>query len=59
VGFLFALAAPAYPHSQQQERLMDPHPDTKLIFSADTAAILIAFALGALIRLNLIPHIGW
>jgi hypothetical protein len=58
VGFLFPLATPAHPYIQQ-ERLMDPHPDTKLIFSADTAAILIAFALGALIRLNLIPHIGW
>ena len=38
---------------------MDPHPDTKLIFNADTAAILIAFALGALIRFNILPRIGW
>jgi len=30
-----------------------------LVFNADTAAILIAFILGALIHLNLIPHIGW
>lgn len=38
---------------------MDPHPDTRLIFNADAAAILLAFILGALIRLNLLPRIGW
>ena len=35
-----------------------PH-STKLAFNADVAAIVIALALAALIRLNLIPHIGW
>lgn len=40
---------------------MDPvSPDSeKLVFNADTVAILIAFLLGALIRLNFLPHIGW
>jgi hypothetical protein len=40
---------------------MDPvSPESeKLVFNADTAAILIAFALGALIRLGFIHHIGW
>ncbi len=31
----------------------------RLIFNADAAAIVIALALAALIRLNIIPHIGW
>jgi hypothetical protein len=31
----------------------------KLAFNADTAAIAIALALAALIRLNIIHHIGW
>ncbi|HXS13167.1 MAG TPA: hypothetical protein VN734_10720 [Acidobacteriaceae bacterium] len=31
----------------------------KLAFNADAAAIVIALALAALIRLNVIPHIGW
>ena len=31
----------------------------KLGFNADAAAIAIALALAALIRLNVIPHIGW
>ena len=31
----------------------------KLVFNADVAAIAIALALAALIRLNVIPHIGW
>ncbi len=31
----------------------------KLAFNADVAAISIALALAALIRLNVIPHIGW
>ena len=42
---------------------MDPRTplprQAKLAFNADAAAILIALALAALIRLNLIPHIGW
>jgi len=38
---------------------MDPVSSEKLVFNADTAAILIAFILGALIRLNFLPHIGW
>jgi hypothetical protein len=33
-----------------------PH---KLAFNADAAAIAIALALAALIRLNIIHHIGW
>jgi hypothetical protein len=32
---------------------------TRLAFNADAAAILIALALAALIRFNVIPHIGW
>jgi hypothetical protein len=32
---------------------------TRLTFNADTAAIVIALALAALIRFNVIPHIGW
>jgi hypothetical protein len=31
----------------------------KLAFNADAAAIVIALALAALIRLNVIHHIGW
>jgi hypothetical protein len=31
----------------------------KLAFNADLAAIAIALALAALIRLNVIHHIGW
>lgn len=36
-----------------------PTPHSKLGFNADTAAIAIALALAALIRLNIIHHIGW
>ena len=32
---------------------------SKLGFNADAAAIVIALALAALIRLNVIQHIGW
>ncbi|MDE1155107.1 MAG: hypothetical protein PW735_05175 [Acidobacteriaceae bacterium] len=32
---------------------------TRLGFNADMAAILLALGLAALIRLNVIPHIGW
>lgn len=32
---------------------------TRLGFNADAAAIVIALALAALIRLNIIHHIGW
>ena len=31
----------------------------KLGFNVDAAAIAIALALAALVRLNLLPHIGW
>ena len=31
----------------------------KLSFNADAFAIVIALTLAALIRLNVIPHIGW
>jgi hypothetical protein len=31
----------------------------KLAFNVDAAAIVIALALAALIRLNVIPHVGW
>jgi hypothetical protein len=34
-------------------------PHNKLGFNADAAAIAIALALAALIRLNVIHHIGW
>lgn len=33
------------------------HP--RLTFNADAAAIAIALSLAALIRLNILPHIGW
>ncbi len=36
-----------------------PKAQTKLGFNADAAAIAIALALAALIRLNVIHHIGW
>ena len=35
------------------------HQTAKLSFNVDAAAIVIALALAALIRLNVIPHIGW
>ena len=38
---------------------MDSRPSAKLAFNADAAAIVIALTLAALIRLNIIPHIGW
>lgn len=38
---------------------MDPRSSARLTFNADAAAILIALALAALIRFNVIPHIGW
>ena len=31
----------------------------KLAFNADAAAICIALLLAALVRLNVVPHIGW
>jgi hypothetical protein len=34
-------------------------PSAKLAFNIDVTAIVIALALAALIRLNVIPHIGW
>lgn len=45
-------------------RLHTSGPDSnaahrKLAFNADAAAIVIALALAALIRLNIIHHIGW
>ena len=36
-----------------------PTPTRKLAFNADAAAILIALTFAALIRLNIIHHIGW
>lgn len=38
---------------------MDTRSASKLAFNADAVAIAIALALAALIRFNLIPHIGW
>jgi hypothetical protein len=42
---------------------MDSRPalshSAKLAFNVDAAAIIIALALAALIRLNVLPHIGW
>jgi hypothetical protein len=32
---------------------------SRLAFNADLAAIAIALALAALIRLNVLPHVGW
>lgn len=31
----------------------------KLVFNADIAAIGIALLLAALVRLNVVPHVGW
>jgi hypothetical protein len=60
VGFLFLLAAPSHLLTHpQQEHLMDSRPSAKLAFNVDAAAIVIALALATLIRLNVIPHIGW
>jgi hypothetical protein len=36
-----------------------PHPHSKLAFNVDVAAITIALVFAALIRLNVIHHIGW
>jgi hypothetical protein len=36
-----------------------PAPHSKLAFNADAAAIAIALVFAALIRLNVIHHIGW
>jgi hypothetical protein len=63
VGFSIS-AAPEHLLTQpQQEHLMDSRPavhqTAKLAFNVDAAAIVIALALAALIRLNVIPHIGW
>ena len=38
---------------------MDSRPSAKLAFNVDAAAIVIALALAALIRLNVISRIGW
>ena len=38
---------------------MDSRIPAKLAFNVDAAAIVIALALAALIRLNVLPHIGW
>ncbi|MDE1162687.1 MAG: hypothetical protein PW792_12170 [Acidobacteriaceae bacterium] len=35
------------------------HAQARLGFNADAAAIALALALAALIRLNVIHHIGW
>lgn len=43
-------------------RLRTPNLHTsaaRLGFNPDAAAIVIALALAALIRLNVLPHIGW
>ena len=40
-------------------RYQQPATATRVHFNADAAAILLAFALAALIRLNVLPHIGW
>jgi hypothetical protein len=36
-----------------------PHPHSKLAFNVDAAAIAIALVFAALVRLNIIHHIGW
>ena len=41
------------------ESHLSTSPNRKLGFNVDAAAILIALALAALIRLNVIHHIGW
>ena len=38
---------------------MDSRPSGKLAFNVDAVAIGIALTLAALIRLNVIHHIGW
>ena len=43
----------------QQTPLSTNIPQNRLGFNADAVAIVIALALAALIRLNVIHHIGW
>ena len=38
---------------------MNSRPSAKSAFNVDAAAIVIALALAALIRFNVIRHIGW
>lgn len=42
---------------------MAPHSEravaARLMFNADFAAVVIALTLALLVRLNVIPHIGW
>lgn len=42
-----------------RSEIVAPTHSTRLAFSADFAAVAIALTLALLIRLNLIPHIGW
>ena len=42
----------------RSETVASPH-SARLAFNADFAAVAIALTLALLIRLNVIPHIGW
>lgn len=42
----------------RSETIAAAHPG-RLAFNADFAAVAIALTLALLIRLNVIPHIGW
>jgi len=46
-------------HRQPAMRPLPVKKNQKLAFNADVVAIVIALALAALIRLNVIHHIGW
>lgn len=49
------------PHNQALKEfpMESPLPSRKLAFNVDAAAIIIALAFAALIRLNVIHHITW
>ena len=48
--------SPRLPQAASQAEAM---PSLKLAFNADLAAIAIALTLAALVRLNVLPRIGW
>ena len=50
--------APRTPPPRTAQRRA-PAQTAKLAFNADAAAIGIALLLAALVRLNVVPHIGW
>jgi hypothetical protein len=48
--------APKLPHARVSTKALHAG---KLFFNADAAAIAIALALAALVRLDVLPRIGW